>query len=872
MKNKLLKIVSLLLCLCLLLSVVGCGKEESSSKKEETDISLETLAKFAYKKQGSSQGMDLVAQNSQYELLLDPETATIAVHVKDTGYIWRSNLTEDSGALGVPNEDVRDEYMSQLILSYYDASNKEIFFNSYRHGVVEENVAFYGLTEGDTEGGSQVGVRIAYQIGKNIDDVLVPYVITSRWMDELTKDMSRRDALLFKNKWYVELKYEDVAQNDTQLKTVKNEFKNFKEGDVFYKLDTSAKTVKQEIYLEYLVGRIDNFETLEEIYADAGYGFKRPDDPRFTVAVDYTLTDSGLSVNVPVGEIKYKDGSFRLHKLKVLPYFGTVTDGSEGQMVIPDGSGALVDINYDTNASIALPFYGADNSLRTVETAKNMQQATLPVYGLTNGDNAFVAHVTRGEAVGSLECHPQNSVYPYANMGTTYIVHPFETFASNGATTGVAMQKYAEEPFAGNITIDYMFATDSTGEGVDYVDLAKLVRGKLFSGRETVKADKLGFTFDTYGTIMRKTNFLGYAYNKDIALTTIEQAETIYDTLVAGGVSNISVRYNNLFSDKYVNTLSDIGDVDGVVGKEKDLTAFMDKVAGQGGVVYPNVEIMFEKYSTSLSNATWHSKFIEGTLIDFSASNLYSEGVTADFRQIIVKSGELVKRISDILADVNDLGSKAISFTSIGKYLFSDFNETTLSYRDAVQDDLVAVLAEAKKQGNKIMVDMGNAYTLPYADNIIDAPMSCSNLSFEVREVPFLQIVLHGYVSFSGTPLNLADNYEMMYLKSIEYGADLAFTLNHATAEMIKNTNYSELYSTNFDHWKDRAIKAYNDAAAILNGCQGATIENHEMLQDEVFMTTYSNGVKVVVNYSDAQYTHIDGTAVASMSFARVAA
>ncbi len=869
MKNKNYKIVSLLLCLCLLLSVVGCGKEESSAKKEETDISLETLALAdSYVSQGASQGMEVVAQNSKYQLLLDPATATIAVYVKDTGYLWRSNLDESSGALGIDNEDVRDEYMSQLILSYYDASNKEIFFNSYRHGVVEENVAFYGWKDG----GKQNGIRIVYQIGKNIDDVLVPAVIPAKWMDELTKDMSPLDAYKFRSYWYVELRYDEIVTNDTQMKTVKNEYKNFKEGDVFYKLDTNSKTQKQEIYADYLLGRIDNFEKLEAIYADAGFNFRRPDDPRFTIAVDYKLSEQGLSVNVPVGDIKYKDGSFRLHKLKLLPYFGSVADGSEGQMLIPDGSGALVDVQYETNASIALPFYGADNSLRTVETAQNMQQATLPVYGLTNGENAFVAHVSQGEAVGSLECHPKNKVYPYANMGTTYIVHPFETFASNGATTNVAMQKYAEEPFKGNIAIDYMFATDTTGEGVDYVDLAKMIRGKLFSGRETIKADKLGFTFDTYGTVMRKTNFLGYAYNKDIALTTIAQAQAMYDTLTAGGVSNISVRYNNLFSDKYINKLSNIGDVEKVVGKDKEFTQFMNNVAGKGGVVYPNIEILFEEYSTSLSNATWHSKFIEGTLIDFSASNLYSEGVTADFRQIIVKSGELVERIGDLLADAKDLGGNALSFTSIGKYLFSDFAETTLNYRDTVQADMEKVLAEAKKQGNKIMVDMGNAYTLPYVDSIIDAPMSCSNLSFEVREVPFLQIVLHGYVSFSGTPLNLSDNYEMMYLKSVEYGADLAFTLNHATAEMIKNTNYSELYSTNFDHWKDRAIQAYNDAAAVLNGCQGATIEDHVMLEDEVFMTTYSNGVNVVVNYSDTDYTHTDGTTVASMSYARVAA
>lgn len=166
---------------------------------------------------------------------------------------------------------------------------------------------------------------------------------------------------------------------------------------------------------------------------------------------------------------------------------------------------------------------------------------------------------------------------------------------------------------------------------------------------------------------------------------------------------------------------------------------------------------------------------------------------------------------------------------------------------------------------------MTNAYTLPYADNVIEIPMSCSMLSFEKQEIPFLQIVLHGYVSYAGKPLNLADDYQMQYLKSVEYGADLAYTLNYASAEMVKNTNYSELYSTNYDHWVDRAVADYQAAAAVLDGCGTGTIEDHTMLAKDVFMTTYDNGVKVIVNYTTADYNY-NGTVVAAQSFARAGA
>ena len=86
---------------------------------------------------------------------------------------------------------------------------------------------------------------------------------------------------------------------------------------------------------------------------------------------------------------------------------------------------------------------------------------------------------------------------------------------------------------------------------------------------------------------------------------------------------------------------------------------------------------------------------------------------------------------------------------------------------------------------------------------------------------------------------------------------------------MVKNTNYSELYSTNFEHWKDAAIAEYQRVAAVLDGCQSSTIEDHKQLAADVYMTVYENGAAVVVNYSDKAYTY-NNTTIDAKNFARV--
>ena len=866
MKTYIYKSILVLLCLAMMFSIAGCSKQQGPVVDTETEEELTPIELLStgsdftplstFTEEGPLQGMQVVAENDRYQLLLDPATATVAVLVKATGYVWRSNLDEKT-AETISNEDVMYEYLSQLIISYYNSQNTKVKYNSYQYGVLVNDSSMPTLKYYKLDN----GLRVAYTIGQSIDYFYTPVILTEKYYNDLIGQMSAEDAESF-SFLYEPLVYDEVSEE--MIDSYKLTYKTFSKGDTFYMLDTNSRMVKSETYQLYLKGIVDD-DYIDKAYEAAGYSYTRPDTPQFTLAMDYTLSDSGLKVNVPMDEVVYDENNFRLHSIQVLPFFGSVTDGAAGEMLLPDGSGALVDTSIHSESPISLPFYDTDESVWTVENAENMQLAALPAYGINRGTDAFVAYVSDGEALGSVECHPKTKVYPYAYIGSTFTTHPFETFASNGASASAVLQKYASDGYLGNITIDYMFAS---GQGLTYVDMAKLVQNYLFGGKEKLTDENLRFYLDTYGTVLRKENFLGYAYNKNVALTTFEQAKLIYDYLNEKQINNISVRYNNWYCDKYVNKISKIGKVEGAVGSKGEMKDFIAYVNEKGGTVYPNLELVMEKYSRSLADATWHSKFIEGTMISYSDNELYSEGVTADFERLVVKSNVIVEKINGILKKLNKLDVNAVALSTVGNRMFSDFTEDKVRYRDGVQDDMIKVL-ETIGQNNKVMVDGGNAYTLPYADDVMNLSMGCSNLSFEKAEVPFMQIVLHGYVSYAGNSMNLSDDYQMQLLKSVEYGANMAYTLNYATAEMVKNTNYSELYSTNFDHWKEKAAADFNAVAQVLNGCQNSTITQHKQLAKDVYMTEYDNGVAVVVNYGTTAYVH-NGTQIDAQGFARV--
>ena len=877
-KTKLFRLIMLLLCFALMF-VTGCSNNvdvETATDGEDNDEVDTFTAGTEFVSSGTQDGYSIVADNANYTLLLDESDATLRVKNKKTGYVWKTNLTEDDFA-NQPNidEGVKAEYMSQLDLVYYDGTGKRINYNSYSYAVqsndeYNKTVAYYQLPSGKD------GIRIVYKIGENIDDAYFPAALTVDTYNTLYEAMDDEGKFQLEL-YYLEglLSYKTLS--DAERSSVMAEFKNIKKVDI-YKSQPGSKIQMAAFVNDYLKPVIPKIydgslkEWLEEEYEVLGYDFELPDVPMFVVPVNYELTEQGLSVNVPTDELQFEE-SFRLYSLKVLPFFGTVTNGNKGNMVIPDGSGALVDINTQSKDSISIPFYGQDYSLRTKDYAENMEQSTIPTFGLdvtdaTYGKNAFVAHVTSGEGQGSVECHPKTTIYPFSYLGPTFEIHPFETFKSEGAAKAAELQKYSDKPYEGNITINYYFLN---GEDADYIGMAKKIRNIYFGDKEKLTLDKTKFYYETYGEILRKETLVGYAYNAKAQMTTIAQAKAIYEKLKAGGISNISVKYNNWSGDEFVNSISNVGKLAKGLGSKDEFVELIQLVEKDGGTLYPNLELMLDKDTGELTDATWHSKMIEGTLATYAGrSTLYQEGVTVPFDRTVIKTGEILSKLDGIVKKMDKFGAKGYSLSTLGSTLFSDYNKNTLTHRENAKLKYISILDKATNKGEKkLMVEMGNAYTYDYADDILNVSLGNSNLMFEAESIPFVQIVTHGYISYSGSALNLSDNKEMTLLKSVEYGANLYYVLNNASPSAVKNSNYSSLFSTNYDRWYDEACADYKAVSAVLDGVQSSCIESHKKLSKDVYMTTYENGTSVIVNYGSAEYTY-NNTKVPAKGFVAV--
>jgi len=151
-------------------------------------------------------------------------------------------------------------------------------------------------------------------------------------------------------------------------------------------------------------------------------------------------------------------------------------------------------------------------------------------------------------------------------------------------------------------------------------------------------------------------------------------------------------------------------------------------------------------------------------------------------------------------------------------------------------------------------VNRGEQYALKHADYIEELPHSSSSDFLIDETVPVYPIAVHGSVLYSAAAGNLRDVYEDEMLKAIEYGAVPAFTLTYAESRVLKGTDYQNLYSTQYEIWKNRVAEDYKNFD-LLAGVLHQRIADHQKIADGVYATVYEDGTQVTVDYRTKQFS-----------------
>ena len=868
------KILCTFLALVMLLSTfsgltIGVNADYADKIDENGNPLINYLTKFYQSPEEKLADMILARDAYGYELWYEEFTGEVAVRVKATGQTYFSNPYD----IGNPDYSIANKtkqtLLSQLIITYLD-NGVEKTMNSYVEAALRGQIYMKPIKD---------GIRVEYAIGEEAVTRLVPRVIErSRFetliLNNITNDWDRNKLLS-----YYDLKdKDDPTLTEKMVAIMQATFPITQTMAVYVCSDNVVARELKEA--ENIVKKYCPEYTYEELDYDhelTGYVGSDAAPPRFRMAIEYTLSESGLEARLPANGLQFDESVYQFKTVTLLPYFGAGSNLFTGYSFIPDGSGALIRFEDFANQSIniASQLYGPDYAYHEI-SGQHSEMLRMPVYGIvTNyGDyvneenipdnpvpkhsDGFLAIITEGDSLATLMAacggavHPYNTVYPIftPRPSDTYNLGDSISVSGNATWTVTSKRKYTE-----SYRVQYIFLTDeekAEANGIedfyraDWVGMAEAYRDYLTANGTLEKLDNTKEDIPMFIETLGKTNtterVLSFPVDKDVALTSFDDIKSMYTELHDLGIRNLNFKltgyYNGGLNNPTMPYKLKWEDVLGGNDGFKDLVKFSQE---NDFGVYPDFDFAY----------------IHGMAM-FSGVNLKDHAIrTIDNRYTIYREYNAAFQSYDVISTSRssgvavspsaykylydgfgpryaEYGNKYISVSTLGTDLSSDFNEDDPYHREDSKRFTADLLESISNDVENVMVDGGNAYAVKYADVILNASLSSSKYTKASDAVPFSGYVYHASKVLAGNAINMEGDINEAILNAIENGATMYFVLSYQNTSLLKESwGLSRYYSVDYNIWKDDVVKYYNILNDATKDLQESYIIDHEFLTGE---------------------------------------
>ena len=555
-----------------------------------------------------------------------------------------------------------------------------------------------------------------------------------------------------------------------------------------------------------------------------------------------TLNEKGIDVKIPHTSI-VETGKSALTSIELFPYFGA-TYGSTvpGYIFVPSGNGGLIrfDSKPTINSTYSQSYYGTDVNRIKAASSDIDNALSLPVYGIAQGvgHNAVVASIKSGSSFATFNYDP-SSINQVNNPklgiqdGFHKVYNKFnyrETYTLEFGDNNIFMKP--EEIYAEDVEMNY---TLLTGKDADYIGMAKAYQEQLVS-EGVLKRNSNSGSGNVHIDVLGGETEKGIVFDKFVKMTTTKQLQEINAELSKKLENNFIYTLRGYYKGGYSRQTASNITFDSRLGSINDLE-------GLDYYMYYNpVESYGDKASPD----------------NKSLVNIYSEKFYVTMEENVkYKYFANVDTLTNGMNSAINKYKNAIALDGL-YYLYGDYNNEYERYQvmetiDGLIDDTTPMFRP-------------NAYMLDETSHYFNMPLYHDRSRFLTDSVPFLQVLLRGYIDYYSTYLNFSTNQEIDLLKCIEYGSNLAYLISAEESYLIANTLSNHLYATHYESNKKQIFAQINDANIALNSVKAQTIESRYVIENGFVEVAYSNGVKIYVNYTGDSQTY-NGITVPSMGY-----
>lgn len=354
-----------------------------------------------------------------------------------------------------------------------------------------------------------------------------------------------------------------------------------------------------------------------------------------------------------------------------------------------------------------------------------------------------------------------------------------------------------------------------------------------------------------YGTVMVNSAFFGIPYTKTIPLTTFNQAEEIAKDF-SDYLSSVRLLgwSGDIMNDSVPNRIK----LSRKMGSNSDFKQFSEYLSKNNFKLYLDVDFTtFRKGSGKYSIKT---VFNEIPKQKEYLRSVYSSKINCAPYYLL--SPTKLKQVSDkFLNSAEKKGVSSICLSGITDTLYSDYNNDSKVYREQAAKVISSVI-DNYSSSMSLAGRSANAYTVPYMDMIYQTPVYSSGYELFDKEIPFYQIVLHGYVPMTSPEIYQTQESVVTMLNTVEAGIEPLYATIYKNADVLTNTRYDNLYSSTYSLWSSAAKDDMANYLKLLKSIADSTIVAHSEIAENVDSTVYDNQIEVAVNYSENDYLYKD--------------
>lgn len=477
----------------------------------------------------------------------------------------------------------------------------------------------------------------------------------------------------------------------------------------------------------------------------------------------------------------------------------------------------------------------------------------------------YIAVIEAGESLGRIQTYHLGQQAEYATLITSFNPKPKDSYDIADSISVTSSHKWtvvSNRKYTGNIRIHYQMLTDATkGEAIrasakaaggDYryyeaswLGMAEAYRDYLIANKVLRKIEAEELTSDiplymeVFGAIKTQTTIATIPVNVMTPLTTFENVLTMYNQLSANGVQNVNFKLTGFANGGMYSTMpskvkweSKVGGRSGFRKLIKEAKAIKEADANANLGIYPDFDFAYSQKNTSTDSLNLKKDAVKTIDNRYSSKRIYSATKQSyvSFFQLAISPSRYSKFYTKLMKNYGKYDIQTMSVGSLGNALNSDFDEDDPYNREDSKDFTMKAFADLSEKYS-LMTDSGNAYTWAYVDHIVNADIDSSRYTKSSASVPFLGVVLHGYIQFAGAPLNQEGDPEYMILKSVENGAGMYFILSYQnTSELKEDVYLSRYYSIDYSIWKEDLISYYKTLNDLLRDVQTKVIIDHKFL------------------------------------------